>query len=114
MNYKQFTSLLLFFTFSSNLWADEAMVGNSKTGEKLYGICAGCHGANGEGNQAMKAPRLAGQHDWYLRTQLSNFRSGARGATEGDEAGPMMRSMALSLEDDQAVFDVVAYISSLK
>ncbi len=30
-------------------------------GQKVYGtICVACHGANGEGNEALKAPALAG------------------------------------------------------
>ncbi len=33
----------------------------AQRGEKIYGtICVACHGANGEGNQALKAPALAG------------------------------------------------------
>ena len=59
MKYKLFTSLFLFTIFSSNLWADGALVGNAKTGENIYGMCAGCHGPSGEGNEAMNARRSA-------------------------------------------------------
>ncbi|HET9025867.1 MAG TPA: c-type cytochrome, partial [Burkholderiaceae bacterium] len=35
-------------------------------GQALYAVCAACHGAEGEGNPAMNAPKLAGQGPWYL------------------------------------------------
>ena len=106
------SSILL--AVSSGTWAAEAPSGDAVKGESLFGICAGCHGANGEGSQQSNAPRLAGQHRWYLVTQLNNFRAGLRGAAEGDNLGAMMRSMSLTLEDEQAVQDVVAYIATFK
>ena len=40
-------------------------------GRSLYGReCAGCHGADGEGNGVTLVPRLAGQHYRYLLRQL--------------------------------------------
>jgi cytochrome c553 len=40
--------------------------------------CAACHGANGEGNPAMNAPRLAGQNAPYLARQLEAYANGER------------------------------------
>jgi cytochrome c553 len=41
-------------------------------------VCQGCHGAQGEGNAAVGAPRIAGQSAHYLEKQLRDYASGAR------------------------------------
>ena len=82
-------------------------------GAKLYTSCAACHGANGEGNQSLNAPRLSGQSDWYLVTQLENYQTGARGAEPGDVWGAQMRASVAMLSDEGAIEDVVSYINSL-
>jgi len=93
--------------------APPTVTGDAVRGEALYQPCAACHGTRGEGNQALLSPPLAGQSDWYLVTQLENFRSGARGTAPGDTQGSIMRASALTLPDDQAIVDVVAYINTL-
>ena len=40
----------------------------------LYAACAACHGAQGEGNPALNAPKLTGQGAWYLQRQLRHFK----------------------------------------
>jgi cytochrome c553 len=40
--------------------------------------CAGCHGAKGEGNPALNAPRIAAQPADYLLRQLQAYASGNR------------------------------------
>jgi cytochrome c553 len=77
-------------------------------------VCASCHGANGEGNEDVKAPRLAGVDDWYLATQLRKFKAGVRGTNPKDIEGRLMRPMARGLADEDAVRNVVAYIDTLK
>ena len=88
--------------------------GDAAKGQALYALCGTCHGVKGEGNPAMNGPRLAGQNDWYLVSQLNNFKKGLRGAAAGDALGMQMRGMAMTLVDDQAVLDVVSYINSLQ
>jgi cytochrome c553 len=88
--------------------------GDTRRGEALYETCAACHGARGEGSQALSAPPLTGQSDWYLATQLALFRSGARGTAPGDVQGAVMRASALVLPDDEAIADVVAYVNTLQ
>lgn len=56
--------------------------------------CATCHGANGEGNAAIGAPRLAGLPAGYLERQLENFGSGKR-------ANAMMMPIAKSLSPEE-------------
>ena len=81
---------------------------------RLYANCGACHGAAAQGVQATNAPRLKGMSDWYMVTQLKNFRHGVRGAHMKDPYGPQMVSMAAILTDDKAIDDVVAYINTLK
>lgn len=83
-------------------------------GKQLFQVCSACHGPDARGNPDTQAPKLAGQYPWYLERQLRNFRAGIRGVDSADTNGFMMRPMAEGLPDDQAVSDVVAYISTLK
>ena len=87
--------------------------GNAMVGKRRFETCASCHGAAGQGIEATNAPRLKGMSDWYLATQLRNFRDGVRGAHAEDHYGPQMALMAGMLADDQAIRDIVAYINSL-
>jgi cytochrome c oxidase subunit 2 len=87
--------------------------GNVANGKKLYASCTACHGAKGEGNASLQAPALAARSDWYLATQLANYRQGLRGADERDTYGAQMRAVAATLPDDAAIADVVAYINRL-
>jgi len=75
--------------------------GNAKNGLGPYVTCGTCHGPDGRGLQATNAPRLRGMSDWYLVTQLKNFKQGIRGAHPKDLYGPQMASMAEILSDDQ-------------
>ncbi len=87
--------------------------GDVAKGEVLYKTCIACHGPNGEGNKALNAPKLTGMSDWYSVTQLKNFKAGIRGSHADDTYGKQMAPMAMTLADDQAIADVVAYINSL-
>jgi cytochrome c oxidase subunit 2 len=89
------------------------IAGDAEAGKPLYAVCGACHGAQGEGNIAMNAPKLSGQGDWYLKRQLIHFKQGARGAHEKDVYGKQMAPMAATLVDDAAVDNVVAYIKTL-
>lgn len=82
-------------------------------GAAAYALCASCHGAQGEGNAAMHAPRLAGQEAWYLQRQLEHFKQGLRGAHAEDTWGKTMAPMAATLVDGAAIRNVVAHIRSL-
>ncbi len=94
--------------------ASPAVIGaDAKAGATSYATCGACHGANGAGNEALKAPPIAGQNDWYLLSQLRKFKSGVRGSKPEDITGQQMRPMAQTLADEQAMKNVVAYISTL-
>ncbi len=88
---------------------------STSDGQKRYATTCGiCHGANGQGIQAMNAPRLAGMSDWYLVTQLKNFKRGVRGVHPDDEYGAQMKLMAETLADDHVINDLAAYINTLR
>ncbi|NNF16428.1 MAG: c-type cytochrome [Gammaproteobacteria bacterium] len=87
--------------------------GNANAGQAMYAVCSACHGADGAGNLALNAPKLTGQHPWYLARQIKHYQNGARGALEEDNYGRQMAPMASTLVNDQAIANVVAYIDSL-
>ena len=87
--------------------------GNAETGKQKYIPCVACHGVNGEGNQALNAPPLAGTSDWYQLTSLQKFKAGVRGTNPKDTTGMLMRPMSMTLADEQAMKDVLAYIATL-
>jgi len=87
--------------------------GDAERGKALYATCGACHGANGEGQEALNAPAIAGQEEWYLIRQLQNFKNGIRGADPKDTFGMQMAPMAQTLPTEQAIEDVAAYINSL-
>lgn len=88
--------------------------GDPKAGEALFTTCTTCHGAKAEGNRDLNAPKLSGQAGWYLARQLNDFKNGRRGTHEQDAFGKQMAPFAATLVDDEAVRNVVAYITSLE
>ena len=84
--------------------------GNASIGAAQYAVCAACHGQQGEGLQALNSPKIAGQEDWYLRRQLHNFKTAARGSDENDVYGRQMAPMANTLVNDAAINNVIAHI----
>ena len=95
--------------FSTNVFAE----GDLGRGEAKYKVCAACHGENGEGRKIANAPRISGQHSWYIARQLNNFKNGVRGAHINDITGMQMRPMAMTLATDQDIEDVLVYVESL-
>lgn len=93
--------------------APELEGGDAAKGATSYAVCVSCHGAQGEGNRELNAPQLVGSNDWYLYEQLKKFKAGVRGGNPKNQNAVIMRGMALSLSDDQAIKDVVAHIMTL-
>jgi len=96
-------------------WATSSIqvAGNAAVGAAQYAVCAACHGQQGEGQQALNAPKLAGQGAWYLKRQILSFKSGARGAHQDDTYGKQMAPMAATLANEAAIDNVVAHIETL-
>ena len=93
---------------------DTSVAGKALNGASYYqSICGACHGPNAEGNALLQAPALAGQSDWYLVQQMKNFKAGIRGGNPDDQLGQQMVMMAKALPDEQAIVDIISYISSI-
>ena len=97
-------------TFASS---QAVVAGNATVGAAQYAVCAACHGQQGEGNQALNAPKLAGQSGWYMQRQIKAYKNGLRGAHDGDIYGKQMAPMAATLVDDAAIANVIAHIQTL-
>ena len=92
---------------------EAAPEGDPSRGRTLYAACAVCHGRSGEGNDALGAPRLAGQAGWYTARQLRKFIDGVRGSHPDDTSGASMRTSVADL-DPRDVPDIVAWIEMLR
>ena len=88
--------------------------GNADAGKSLFPVCTACHGPQGQGNQAMNAPKLAGQESWYLIKQMQLFQQGARGTAPGDMTGMQMAAMSKGpqLASPEALANLAAYIQT--
>jgi cytochrome c oxidase subunit 2 len=78
-----------------------------------FDYCLLCHGTNGNGNYGIRAPKVSGVEPWYLKRQLENFASGARGAPAEDAAGHEMAPVALRLVDEKQLEAAVAFLAKL-
>ena len=86
--------------------------GDPARGRTLYAACAVCHGRSGAGNDALGAPRLAGQARWYGARQLRKFVAGVRGSHPDDTSGASMRASVADLEP-RDVADLAAWVETL-
>lgn len=91
--------------------------GNAENGKNIFNngkgaaaACMTCHGDKGQGNDAMGAPRLAGQGAAYIVKQLSDFAADKR-VPSG--VGAVMPSFAKELSE-QDRRDVAAFVNSLR
>jgi len=77
-----------------------AGAGNSRGAELYARTCIACHGVAGEGNDALGAPRLSGQHAPYLVRRMEESIANTRG-----DADPAMAAIVntLSPADRQAI-----------
>ena len=96
------------------LFSTQALAeGDAAAGQALYATCTACHGAQGEGNKALNAPRLTHLDQVYLVAQLQKFKSGVRGGANDSATAKQMAPMAMTLADDAAMNNVAAYIGTL-
>lgn len=86
------------------------LVSTAYADDQQIAQCILCHGANANGNVAIRAPRIAGMERWYLADQLEAFRSGLRGTHAGDVNGSEMRIVARGLKaaDLKGIIDAVS------
>ena len=88
--------------------------GDAARGEDYYiNICSACHGGNAYGNDALGAPALAGQNDWYLKSSYESYLEGLRGTHPDDFYGAQMARLAPALAKGDDIDDVIAFITTL-
>lgn len=93
---------------------DASITPNKEAGAKTYTtLCIACHQADGSGNEALGAGNLTHLSKIYMARQLMYFREGLRGSHPEDTSGKQMAGMAATLTTDQAIADVVAYITEM-
>lgn len=95
-------ALTLSLIISTSLFAQDA-----KRGQTLYKTCVQCHGEKGMGIPEQKAPRIAGQHDWYIISTINKFKEGT------DRKNPTMLPYIKNLSD-QDIADLAAYVSQMQ
>jgi len=78
---------------------------NVAAGQAKAAVCAGCHGADGNGGADPLWPKLAGQQSEYIAKQLADFKSSAR-------KDPIMSGMSAPLSSAD-ITNVSAYFASL-
>ncbi len=102
------SSLVAFFLFFGSFISLSASVyaQDAAKGAELYKQCIQCHGEKGDGNPAQKAPRIAGQHDWYVLKQIQDIKAGVI------RKNPVMIPFVSKLSE-QDMKDLAAYISKL-
>lgn len=97
------TTLALLAICSSSVNAQD-LVGNASAGESKIAACIGCHGIIGyqaSFPEVYKVPKISRQNSKYIVSALKAYKSGER-------KHPTMRSVAMSLSD-QDMADVAAY-----
>jgi cytochrome c553 len=86
----------------------EANASDSERATELMGVCATCHGEFGQGGSRGEYPRLAGQSEKYMASQLESFRSRKR---INFPMFPYTEERDLSDEDIRAIS---GYLSAIK
>lgn len=95
-------TLTLSLLFTTSLFAADAT-----HGQALYKTCVQCHGEKGMGIAAQKAPRIAGQYDWYIISTINKFKEGS------DRKNPVMLPFIKNLSD-QDIADLAAFVSQMQ
>lgn len=89
--------------------------GDVAKGEAYYNmICGACHGSGAKGIESLNSPRLTGLQDWYIERQLHNFQDSIRGVHPDDKFGAQMQAIAVDIQDDETIADLIAYFNSLQ
>ena len=93
--------------------AVSTLLAGGAAAENKFDYCLLCHGANGNGNYGIRAPKISGMESWYLARQLDNFAAGIRGLHANDEPGHEMAAIdSASSEDSEARVHGLNCISS--
>ena len=93
-------------TLATSIFSLSSKAQDAAKGAELFKQCIQCHGDKGDGIPAQKAPRIAGQRDWYIVKQLQDIKAGVT------RRNPVMIPFVSKL-NEQDMKDLAAYISKL-
>jgi len=85
-----------------------ALAQNADDGKDVYGPCAACHGANGQGGKQGEYPRIAGQPASFIIESLKAFQSRKRYNL------PMLPYTEPRELSERDMKDVAAYLERIK
>ena len=94
-------SLALYFASQTPAQRPAPPFGNPAAGERLTGLCAGCHGTHGVSTDSA-TPSLAGQDPRYLVDALKAYRAGRSHAE-------MQRVVAVAIKSDSDIDNIAAF-----
>ncbi|WED21905.1 cytochrome c4 [Vibrio sp. JC009] len=92
---------------SCTVWAQ----GSIEAGKAKTTTCVACHAADGN-SLITSYPKLAGQHETYIKKQLKELKLGGETAGEKGRYDPVMSPMAIPLSPEDMA-DLAAYYASL-
>ena len=78
------------------------------TGKDINGVCAGCHGDDGQGGKDGAYPRIAGLPLAYIYQQVKLFQQNVRPNLA------MLEHVHERQLSDQEILDIAAYLSGIK
>ena len=85
---------------------------NEATGPSAKNIylskCVSCHGVNGEGSKKENAPRIGGQYDWYIKSQVKAIKHNKRTNGNTKKMLPFVKSLT-----EKEINSLSKYISLL-
>lgn len=94
--------------------------GDTNSGEEFFSTaCIQCHGEKAQGlnplgniNAKGHGPTLSILPDWYIKQQIKNFQTGARGKHPKDKTGKHMHTMSMLLTNDKTLMNVIEYLKT--
>lgn len=99
----------LFVALSIGVCGSVTADGDAEAGKKIAGVCAACHGNDGNSSVAAN-PKIAGQHAGYLFKQLQEFKLASETSGEQGRNSMLMNSQVAYLSE-QDMLDLAAYYS---
>lgn len=91
-----FKTLIILF-FSPVVIFAEANIAPKVEVSNLWDTCTPCHGSDGNSKDNPTIPKIAGQYNNYLYTQLKNFAQGEKGVRDN----PLMYPIAEALSEKE-------------
>ncbi len=82
---------------------------NIENGALLFKKCVSCHGSDAMGKKSQNAPMIAGQYDWYIKSQIIAVQKKERWNSNSQKMFPFVKKLT-----EQEIDDLAAYISGLK